>query len=750
VVRSHFEVTLKIRISFVLFFIFPSSFYLACQAQGSALPSKKAPFAKTNARSNQACISCHKKQAKDWQQSDHHKSMAVAQPHTVKGNFNDQLVEHYGQKARFYKKDQQYLATLSYDNKQQTFPIKFTFGHFPLQQYLVNIGQGKLQVLPFAWDSRDKNEGGQRWYHNYSSEEIRPQDRLHWRQPLQNWNGMCADCHSDGLVRNYDINDDKFASQWDNINVGCLSCHGDMSAHSKQQTTQQETKHKTVETSQSISKPMGLWLRKLGESTAHWQGAARDNQFMDNCFACHSLRTPLTDGFKHDKAFLDQFSPKLLQAPMYYADGQIKDEVYVYGSFLQSKMYRAGVNCLDCHDSHTMKLKIDGNGLCLQCHSAETFNVESHHRHTENSTGAQCVNCHMPTNRYMGVDDRRDHSFKIPRPIISKQFNTPNPCLSCHTDKNNQWAENTLINWHGQPAEIKETKLNFMRLQNGGAISLSQHMAIIADSSLAVISRATALELLVLYGQVLDAKPISAYLTDNEGLIRMAAASVGHLFSFEDKLHYLTPLLGDKLKAVRIEAARALIEVNLAERSLKHFILAFKELMSANNVNSWRGEGRANIALVNMQQKEWLSAENNYQQAITIDRYFEQGYLNLAEFYRQTKRTEKSAEVLQLALKNLPKASGVHYAYGLHLVRAQQHKIAVDEFKLAHEISPEIAQYLYTYVLALDSVKQSKRGLAILLAQHSHFKHNKMIKELGTYLAQKLQDKNAFQLFTSH
>ena len=135
---------------------------------------------------------------------------------------------------------------------------------------------------------------------------------------------------------------------------------------------------------------------------------------MYNCFSCHALRAPLTDGIKANKPFLEQFTPQLPAAPNYYADGQIKEDVYFYGTFLQSKMYGKGVNCLDCHDKHTMKLKVEGNGLCLQCHGGEVYNVKEHYQHNEDSTGAQCVTFYMPENRYMGADDRRDHSFKIP------------------------------------------------------------------------------------------------------------------------------------------------------------------------------------------------------------------------------------------------------------------------------------------------------------------------------------------------
>jgi len=212
--------------------------------------------------------------------------------------------------------------------------------------------------------------------------------------------------------------------------------------------------------SKQTKKDTGYWQRLVGQDTASWLGKARDNKFMDNCFSCHALRAPLTDAIEPNAPFLDQFTPQFIAAPLYHNDGQIKEEIYVYGSFLQSKRFANGVNCIDCHDKHTMKLKVQGNGLCLQCHSNDKFNVKSHHQHRNDSLGAQCVNCHMPTNRYMGVDDRRDHSFKIPRPHVSQQFSTPNVCVDCYnklamettTPVSNRWANDKIVQWQARAA----------------------------------------------------------------------------------------------------------------------------------------------------------------------------------------------------------------------------------------------------------------------------------------------------------
>jgi len=699
-------------------------------------------FQKDKPITNQQCISCHQQSQHDWQQSDHSKAMAIADESSVLADFDNKQVEHYGQKAYFFIKDGRYQVSISYDDNTDTYPIKYTFGHFPLQQYLVETEQGKLQVLPFAWDARTKADGGQRWYHNYSHEEIRPQDRLHWRQPLQNWNGMCADCHSDGLVRDYNAEKNSFDSQFDNINVGCLSCHGDMSEHA-----QTDKKRNVLNDVLSAKHSTGLWLRSIGEKTAHWQGEPRNNAFMDGCFACHALRAPLTDGLEANKAFLDQFTPQLPAAPNYHADGQIKEEVYVYGSFLQSKMFAKGVNCLDCHDKHTMKLKVEGNGLCLQCHGAEVFNVKEHHQHEDNSTGAQCVNCHMPENRYMGVDDRRDHSFKIPRPDLSLTYNTPNACTKCHDDKNDQWANENLTKWHGTPKDILKSKQFLMALNSGQAINLEDHISIIADTNLDVISRASALQMLNFTTQTITIELLKPYLTHQENLIRLSAANAALLLTPEIRVLHLSLLLTDKLKAVRVAAARGLVTSKISSANQQVFDKAFRELTQANKVNSWRGEGAANQGVLAMEMNKFTDAENFFKKVIKIEPYFEAGYINLADIYRVQQRPFQVASVLKKGIKNNPKSASLYYSYGLHFVRQKKLEKGLPLFEKSMKLSPDNSQYAYTYVLALDGMGKSQQALNKLKLLIVQYSDKSQLKELGLYLSQKLKLRSDYDWF---
>jgi len=514
-----------------------------------------------------------------------------------------------------------------------------------------------------------------------------------------------------------------------------------MSEHAK------TTKRNVANDITSTKHPTGQWLRAAADKTAKWQGAKRDNSFMDNCFACHALRAPLTDGIKVNTPFLDQFMPQLPSAPSYHADGQIKEEVYVYGSFLQSKMYNKGVNCLDCHDKHTMKLKIEGNGLCLQCHGGEVYNVKSHHQHQESSTGAQCANCHMPTNRYMGVDDRRDHSFKIPRPDLSAEFNTPNACTQCHEDKTNQWASDKLEKWHGKPKAVSKSKQFLMALNNGQAINLEDHLSIIADSKLDVISRASALQMLSFTTQMITIEILKPYLTHQEDLLRLSAASTALLLSPAIRVLHLSPLLADKFKAIRVAAARSLATSEIAVEHQQVFNDAFNELLSSNKLTSWRGEGRANQGLLALESNQVSKAERAFLGAITVEPYFDTGYINLADLYRTQQRSAEVASVLAKGMKNLPMSGTLKYAYGLHLVRTQRHLKALDFFEKATLLEPNSAQYLYAYILSLDGQGDSIVALNKLQKLIGNYSDNQQLKELGLYLAQKTRNRKMYDWF---
>ncbi|MER2492778.1 cytochrome c3 family protein [Catenovulum sediminis] len=691
----------------------------------------------------ESCLSCHQDSHNEWLKSDHAKAMLVANEQSVVANFDNQTLEYFDQKVHFYKSDDKFKASIQtlVDGKASSpakeYTLAYTFGFYPLQQFLVNMPDGKKQVFPFTWDARTKEEGGQRWYHLHSTEFIDKKDRLHWLQPLQNWNGMCADCHSDGLERNYDAQQDSFNTTWDNINVGCASCHTQTADHYDDESA-------AVKKDKNAT-PAGFWQRHADEKIAHWQGSPRNNEFMDNCYACHSLRSPLTDGFKPNNPFLNQFMPEFLLPPLYHADGQIKEEVYVHGSFKQSKMYEAGVNCLDCHDKHSYKVKTQDNALCLQCHDSQTYNQTSHHKHAIDSEGAQCVSCHMPTTTYMGVDDRRDHSFPIPRPALSEAFGVPNACTQCHDDKSNQWASQQLKTWYGSEPQVSRSLQKYMKLHSGQGLALSEHLALAKSSELDVMKRATVLRLLAYNFSELTAAQLKPFIQSQEDLIRLAATQVANLVPANSRVALLKPLLGDEYAAIRIASVQALLDSNIAQADLQTFKQAYDEYQTFNSVNSWRGEGRVNVGNDHLRAQKLSKAIDAFKMAIEIEPYFDVGYINLADIYRAQQNNAMVASVLQKGIANLPKSASIRYSYALHLVRVKNYEQALEQAKQASGLEPQNSQYLYTYALLLDNLQQTKQAVKLLLKKQELMSNNPQLKELGLYFAQKLGDRMLFQ-----
>lgn len=687
-----------------------------------------------------SCIECHSDQIQQWQQSDHFKAMAKLDDETVLGDFSDVTVNHHSQSARFYIKDSSYLIDFTEASSMKTYKVAYVFGYRPLQEYLIDIGGGKLQVFPFAWDDRDESEGGKRWYPMYPDEDIQPADRLHWLQPIQNWNGMCADCHSDGLKRNYNRKNNTFNTQWDNINTGCQSCHGKLAdTHGKTEQTNQADDLKS-------STEKGYWRLEIDKKVAQWHGEKRDNQFMDSCFNCHSLRSSLTDGFEFGKHYLDQHSPTLLSSPLYYADGQVREEVYVYGSFLQSKMYQAGVNCLDCHDKHSMQVKSTTNAICTQCHNGNEYDQEKHLIHKVGTSGAMCVDCHMPETTYMGVDDRRDHSFSIPRPDLTNSYGIPNACNRCHKEKSADWSLEQVKKHYEQSSQLSVTELNYIKLQLGESISLQEHFAIVNDESLSDIKRASSLALLPGYVNSLSDKDVKQWVYSPVDLIRLATAQIGFLLPPQERKKSYLQLLNDKYKAIRTHAAFNLTGPNFKSQleSLDVFQNAYNELLIATNNNSWRGEGLINLSLIKSSEQDLTAAIKPLLQSIKIDPYFEPAYVNLADLYRSLKRTSSEKETYQKGLAAIPRSGLLHYNHALFLIRQKDINNAIESLTNAVALSPDNPQFAYAYFIALDNTGNTHLALNKIKESISRYQSNQLI-ELGMLYARKLNDKESFE-----
>ena len=648
--------------------------------------------------------------------------MQVADDSTVLGNFDGAELTHFGVTSTFFKRDGKFFArTEGPDGEPADYEITHTFGVVPLQQYLVAFPGGRYQVLSTCWDSRPAVEGGQRWFHLYPNERIASDDILHWTGPNQNWNFMCAECHSTDLKRNFDLTENRYETTWAEIDVSCEACHGPGSVHA------------ALREDQGLQPDQGL-LVALKEGPASWlidpeTGIARRDPprssrvQIEICARCHSRRSVVRDEYRHGKPLLDTHRLALLEERLYHADGQIEDEVYVYGSFLQSKMYQGGVTCSDCHDPHSLELHGSGNATCAGCHLASRFDSPEHHFHAVGSRGSDCVGCHMPVRTYMVVDPRYDHSFRSPRPDLSLKIGTPNACNDCHTDRTAEWAAETVARWYGPPAA--DAPPHFGEALYAGRRNLPEARAaleqLVRDEDSPAIARATALALLPRHAGPETLPVVTEALRDRDPLVRVGALSVVEVVEPAGRLQLAGPLLEDPIRVVRIRAARVLAAVPpelLTPDQRTALDLGLGEYRRAELTNAERPESHLNLGTLHAERREWVEAEQAYRTALSIDRSFVPAYVNLADLERVRGRDAAGERHLRKALEIEPDDGDVHHALGLLLVRRRQLPAAIAELERAAELRPELPRYSYVLAVALSDVGQSDRALVVLRAAH--------------------------------
>ena len=668
-------------------------------------------------------MSCHQSETSRWRESQHHEAMAEANEHTVLGNFRNATFAYAGTTSTFFKRhDAFYVRTDGSDGRLADFRIKYTFGIYPLQQYLVEFPDGRLQALSMAWDARPSTAGGQRWFHLYPKDRITHDDELHWTRPAQNWNFMCADCHSTALRKNYDPKANRFETRWSEINVACEACHGPASRHLAWANTR-----KTAEAAERdddkgltvrLDERRGVsWTPDLASGNTSRSQTRRTDLEIGVCAQCHGLRGQIADGYEAGKPLLDYYRPALLTDPLYYADGQQRSEVYNWGSFLQSKMYAKGVTCSDCHDPHSGRLRAEGNALCTTCHLSSKYDRPSHHHHQATGAGASCVACHMPATTYMVIDPRRDHSLRVPRPDLSVSLGTPNACTACHTDHDERWAAVKVSAWYGHEPQGYQRFAEAFSTANTGVADAQARLLAIADTSAhPSIARATALARLDASASQGSLEAIAKGVRDSDALTRLGALEALASAPLDVRVRLAAPLLSDPLRVLRTEAASLLAggvtQLNATERIA--FERASNEFVGDQQYNADRPEARVNLGTFYANRANPAKAEEEMTAAIRLDPFFVPAYVNLADLYRATGRDTEGVRVLEDGVTVSPKSAGLHHALGLALIRTGRHSDALAEFERATLLEPNNARFAYVYGVALHSIGRADAAIAWL------------------------------------
>jgi Tfp pilus assembly protein PilF len=676
-----------------------------------------------------ACLSCHAEEAERWRTSQHHDAMSETSTDTVLGHFDGSTFTYAGITSTFFKRDNRFfIRTDGRDGRLTDFQIKYTFGVFPLQQYLVAFPDGRLQALSIAWDARAKKDGGQRWFHLYPTEHVTHDDELHWTRPAQNWNFMCADCHSTGVRKNYDAGGDRFDTRWSDINVGCEACHGPGSRHLE--WAQARNHGARVPSDRGLTAALDerrsvSWTIDVRTGNATRSLPRTTDREIDVCAQCHSRRGQIAEGYRAGAPFLDHYFPALLTSPLYHADGQQQGEVYNWASFLESRMYAKGVTCSDCHEPHNGALRLNGNALCASCHLASKYDTIEHHHHQTGSAGASCVSCHMPASTYMVIDPRRDHSLRVPRPDLSIALGTPNACNSCHADRDARWAAARVEAWFGhEPSGYQRFGPAFSLAHSGTRDRQSELRTIANDVTQPAIARATAFAQIDTFSNATGIDTLARGLHDPNGVVRLGALQSLRGAPPEVRVHLAVPQLSDPLRAVRMEAVSVLAPVpaeQLDTGARVAFERAAREYVDTQQYNADSAEGRVNLGTYFGSHGDPLRGEQELKAAIRLNPFFIPSYVNLADLYRAFGRDADGERTLREGLAAEPASGVLHYALGLALVRLKRIDDAVHELERASALDAGNARFAYAYAVALQSVGKiaaAKATLAKALAAH--------------------------------
>jgi tetratricopeptide (TPR) repeat protein len=605
--------------------------------------------------------------------------------------------------SRLFREGDRYFVTT--DNREgnlETFEVRYVLGIRPLQQYLVEFPDGRIQCLPLAWDTERKN-----WFHLYPKERIPHTDPLHWTRSLQNWNYMCAECHTTNLDRGYDLQENRYRTTWTELGVGCETCHGPGSVH--------------VQLAEARS---FFWDRKLGYGLPRLN--AEDSRVeIDTCTPCHARRQQIYPGFRPGKAFLDHYLPELIDGPLYYADGQILDEDFEYGSFLQSLMFRKGVRCGNCHDPHSLRFRtedpfsprpeVPDNSVCGQCHLPSKYDTERHHFHpSPGGPGTRCVECHMPETTYMVVDARRDHKLDVPRPHLSVTLGIPNACNLCHNDPEKgetpQWAAEWVEKWYGGKTWSDHFAYTIAAGRSRDPQAARALAGLVRRRDLSPIIRASALLLLIPYleregttGEAWAAGLMA--LEDPDPLVRWAGVRLVGEVGDPGAGQRLIRRLWDDSRLVRMEAARLLVHQSpsgWAKGDGERWLFALDEYRKGQEALLDQPAAHLNLAVLFASTNDDRRAEESYLWALRIDPEFLPARNNLAILYDRQGRKAEAEKQLRLALEVDPNFADGWYSLGL-LVGEDPSRLeeAAQLLARAASLLPTRARVWYNYGVAL-------------------------------------------------
>lgn len=639
---------------------------------------------------SQSCKACHASEFDKWVASNHGMAERLPRDDMDRPAFEPARSFKHGTQTTDVRKtgDVFEVVSLGFGFKRDAYPVRRVIGHDPLRQFLVDGQGGRLHTLEACFDPHKGD-----WFNVYGDEDRKPGEWGHWTGRGMVWNQMCASCHNTRVRKNYDKATDSYHTTMAEMTVSCESCHGGMKAHVDWQAK----------------------YKGSGQKDPTVVKFTRD-QTIDSCAPCHTRRGELTGDFKPGDLFADHYSMSIVDhTDIYFPDGQVRDENYEFGSFHSSRMFHAGVRCVDCHDPHAAKPILPGNQLCMRCHTpggfpnAPVIIPEAHSFHKADSTGNQCVNCHMPQTVYMQRHSRHDHGFTIPDPLLTKQFNIPNACNRCHTDKDADWALAAVERTHGgkMNRRTRTRAQTFAKARLGDGSARDELLALLDSDEIPHWKSSAILLLERWMNEPVVSNAVAGLLDHADPLVRASAARMLESTPAAQG-EALRNLLEDPVRSVRSAAAWTLREHLDLESA------AGKDLLHMLDLNADQPSGQMQMAQFHFARGNVAEAIKHMETAIRWDPGSPPFHHDLAMMYSMSGNTTRTIEKLQDAIKLAPNEADYHYKLGLAYSEAGDIPKATVALEAAVKANPRFARAWYNLGLARNSTGQTAEALDAL------------------------------------
>jgi len=629
-----------------------------------------------------SCVECHADAVAAWQHSTHDRANRPLHARNAAdlAPFLTPSASYQkdGEAFQLLRRGDEFLIAVTRpDGSTVKHPVVGLIGVDPLVNFLTALPDGRIQATTLAWDVHRKE-----LFDTFDGDERKVGDYGHWLGQGLNWNANCAWCHMTDYRKNLDIETLGYRSHWLAQGVSCQQCHPGSEEHVRAQRS---------------------------GSKDHRPTSLAIEQVMDNCLSCHSRRSELTaNRFQPGEAFADHFSLSLPDQPgLYFADGQILDEVFAGASLRLSAMGHAGVTCMDCHNPHSLALTLpaSNNALCLQCHGpgvrgARVVDPATHAFHHPLSEGGRCVDCHMPQRTYMSRDPRHDHGFPIPDPFLTLELGVPNACSQCHKDQSVEWAAGKVVEWYGEGfherrAAARERARLFAAAHAGTAAAAPLVAASRTEQNPAWRAALTGLLRFVEPSAAVRQRLHEA-AGDADPAVRERSASLLAELSPQDPA--LDPLLTDPRRSVRLAALQA--EPRLADRSAS----LSDEWQEYLAINADRPHTAFLLARQAFAAGDLARMQRHLDQAVGMVPNEAEAWRQKAILHHEAGQHEQAARDLRHALQLEPDNPQSPFTLALFLAEIRDLDGAVLAFRQTLDLDPAFPRARYNLVVALTTL----------------------------------------------